>query len=130
MQLSVYVPPGLLGMELLLGKVKVPFRQFSINILISLLYLSLTVVMQYSRQNDEYFPVYINNLNWFCTKTWSTLVLEKIDIRDKKTQETMKYSFVQKRAGTCDKIYEDMQRQERTEAKSCSSMFKHYYCPH
>ena len=81
---SVIITPIFLMIEMILGKVIVPRRQFLINIMISLGYVSYTFISQYSRfsikdskSDNEYFPIYPSNVNWYCKDNYSIIIDEK-----------------------------------------------------
>lgn len=56
------VPAGLLCLEMLINKIRIPFKQ----ILFHYLFIQTWILITYRYQYIFHVPVYIDNMNWFC----------------------------------------------------------------
>ena len=73
---STILPIVCLSIELILGKIRVPIRQVSLTIIISLLFFLISFLLDIQKQS---WPAYPNNMNWACENNLSYFV----DVHDR-----------------------------------------------
>ena len=65
---ATIITPCVLIVEGILGKIKINWRQFILNIIFTAIYFAVTFL--YQNINELGLPVYVNHLNWDCSANY------------------------------------------------------------
>lgn len=103
------LPLACLLLDMMINKIKIKMGHFWFVILINAIYLATTFFFQLNHG----FPVYLNNLNWFCDKNMSYLYNKE----DKQIYKTLRETPCEDKESKYAAIY------------TCVNMHKNYFCP-